>query len=90
MRTYAIANIIESSELAEEIDYSKLTEKDFGCLPVYAYSVAGVPYLKCKGNAGGPYIQQLEFIATPYGWSIPHVSNGVGSSVDAYVPEGSI
>jgi len=90
MRTYAIANIIESPELSTAVDYSKFTEKDFGCLPVYAYSLGGVPYFRCKGNEGGPYIQQLKFSPTPYGWSIPHVSNGVGSAVDAYVPVGSI
>jgi hypothetical protein len=90
MRTYAIANIIESPELSTAVDYSTFTEKDYGCLPVYAYSLGGVPYFRCKGNEGGPYIQQLKFSPTPYGWSIPHVSNGVGSAVDAYVPVGSI
>ena len=90
MRTFHIANIIESQQLASGVDYSNVTEEDFGCIPIYSYSLGGVPYYRCKGKQGGPHIQNLDFNATPYGWSVPFVSNGLGAAVDAYVPIGSI
>jgi len=89
-RTYAIANIIENQETLNGIDYSKVTQQDFGCLPVYSFSYGGVPYFGCKGKDNGQYIQQLVFNPKPYGWSVPYQSNGLGSNVDAYIPVGSL
>ena len=34
-------------------------------------------------------IQDLDPVATPYGWSINYISTGTGNHVDAFVPTGS-
>ena len=46
-------------------------------------------FFRCKGETSGRITQDLVPEKTGYGWNIPYVSTGTGSSISAFVPVGS-